>query len=245
MVLSDEGIIERIRTGDIELVDPNGQPVINPKTGDEREPGQLQAHGYDLRVDRVFSWATNSWRDLANGESYAIKAGQFVVIGTYERIRLTRKVAATVHAMARMTLAGLSHISTTVHPGWSQAEPEPHYIIVAVSNVSRSPITIEHRQPFCRLLFYDVSPSAKRPAPNLNIVAQRFNRVRNAMQPRYARKNSVTGVGLVLAAVVVAAVILWAAASYHPHLSRPATGVVVAILTLVLTSLQRRYWGGA
>jgi len=241
MLLSDQAILERIRTGDIQLVGPDGQPVINPTTGRERELGQLQAHGYDLRVNRVFSWGTNSWIDLADGERYTIKPGEFVVVGTYERIRLSRNVAATVHAMARMTIAGLNHISTTVHPGWAEDEPEPRYLLVAVSNVSKAPLTIKRRQRFCRLLFYDVSPSSVTAAPNLEMIKRRFYDIRATMQPRYARVNIVKGVGLVVIVVSAAAVSLWLVALRFPNISQAATGVIVAVLTLALTEIIRKY----
>jgi len=241
VLLSDQTICERIRSGDIQIVGPDGKPVINLDTGLEREPGQLQAHGYDLRVNRVFSWGSNRWIDLADGEHYSVKPGEFVIVGTYERLRLTRRVAATVHALARMTIAGLSHISTTIHPGWAEDEPDPLYLLVAVCNISRAPIRLERRQRFCRLLFWDVSAPATTAAPNLAIVAERFNRIRAVMQPRYSRANLIRMTGLIVGAVITAVAVIWLVAEHFPRLSHPATGIVVAMLTFAVGEVRRRY----
>lgn len=241
MLLSDVQIREYVRKGEIELVDPECQPVMNPETGREREPGQLQTHGYDLRINRVFSWGTNSWIELADGERYTIAPGEFVVIDTYERIRLGNSVAATVHAMARKTLSGLNHISTTVHPGWAENEPNPLYLLVAVFNVSKAPVLVERRERFCRLLFWEMSSEPTTPPPNLNMVAKEFRNVRDIMEPRYARTNKMKAAALAAGSVVVAIATLLLVSSFWPQLSGAVTSIVVALLTLALNEVTRRY----
>lgn len=241
-MLSDRDIIAKIASGEIEIVDPSGISVIEPKTGREREPGQLQSHGYDLRIEAVYPWGSDDWHELQPGETYTLQPSEFIAVKTYERVRLCGHIAATIHAMARRTLLGLIHISTTVHPGWAETEeegPQPFYI--AVSNISKAPIKLGRGQQFCRVLFHELVSEAALPPPNLSMIKRDFEDIRYNLAKKYGIRNKVLGWLILFLSVVLAGLILFTIESYVPQYISMSIALVVAVLSLVMAAIRRRF----
>lgn len=240
MLLSDTGIINRIKQGTLKIVDPNGKSVIDPNTGQEAETKQLEPHGCDLRINRVFSWRKGDWVNLNKAEKYKLKPGEMVVVETYERLCLSKDVAATVHSRARMSLLGYSAISTTIHPGWCEGE-EPAPLEVAISNIGRGLLELKYKDPLCRLLFYTVEPSANRPAPSLKQVTEMFDFAREHMSERVNRKRMVTGWAILFFALLAATFIIFSLRSVDTLLLAPVATIIGVFLTWILGRLRENF----
>lgn len=241
-MLSDVAIIEKIKAGEIQITDPDGKSVINTKTGAEIVPGLLQAHGYDLRAEAIYKWgAMEDFQKLEQGDEIIIQPNQFVVIKTFERIRLSRNIGATIHSLARLTLLGMSHISTTIHPGWAENDDEPEQLTVAVYNVSRVKISLPALSPICRAVFFEVVP-ASRPAPTSMQVRERFELVKHKMRDKYSSKTKLTGiVWLVLSTTVAASILLGIGIRFPAYVLGFSIPIVTTLLSLLITYLRRRY----
>ncbi|HSN75415.1 MAG TPA: hypothetical protein VL334_10075 [Anaerolineae bacterium] len=240
-MISDVEILELIKNGEIQLKDPEGNDVIVPSTGVERDVGQLQSIGYNLRADQLYSFDKRRWVKLDTVSQYVLRPGEFAIIGTYERVRLGTKVGATIHSMARETLVGLAHVSTTIHPGWALNEPSPAYLQVAVKNQSPMPLKISHKQPFCRVLFSKLTVTPSLPAPSLSDVKKDFARMEKEANEHGGRKARLTGwIGLV-GMIVLSVLILFGVSTMLPDLAPAAIALVVVLLTTGISWIRNRY----
>lgn len=243
-LLSDVEILEKISSKEIELVDPSGTAIIDPGSGkvtQKLEHDPLQAMGYDLSVGEVYRWGSADWTELKEGEDFILQPREFAAVKTYEHIRLSNSIAATVHSMARNTLLGLGSISTTIHPGWAKFEKTPKAIVVAVVNVSNAPLTLKLRQSFCRVMFYELSKPASNPAPTLNEVQDLFNKARYGLAKQYGLRSRILGWAWIVVATAAAAALLVLVSRYRPDYSTVAVAVVVALLSVLLAAIRRKY----
>lgn len=157
-VLFDQQIVDAVKEGQLRIEDPGGRPLIDPASGATASDAGLDVHGYLLHVRRIYSWREGKWISLKGGKTYAVKPDEFIITETYEKFSFSRKICGTIHALARLTLQGISHISTTVHPGWGAKSPDVFRI--AIKNVGSSSITIRDKQEIARLLFWQGSEPA-------------------------------------------------------------------------------------
>jgi deoxycytidine triphosphate deaminase len=161
-LLFDKLIIEAVKQGELVIEAPDGRKLIDPRTGqlatgpDLPSPG-LDAHRYVLHARRVCSWRANTespWIDLES-KDFVIHPGELVFIETYERLTLSRKICGTIHGLARLTLLGLSLVSsTTVHPGWGADQDGPQPLRIAFHNLGNLPVRIQYKNPIACILFY-------------------------------------------------------------------------------------------
>ena len=80
------------------------------------------------------------------------------MIETLESVSLSKEVTATIHAMAtRVVLQGLSHISTTIDPGWTGK------LLISIHNYRDSSVELRFRDSFCTVCFYKVESESKVP----------------------------------------------------------------------------------
>lgn len=237
--LTDTLIIRRMRSGELKIVNPEGQPVIEPSTGIEREPGQFEAHGYDLRAGDVYSWRVGNWVNLRQKGQYALRPGEFVIVKTYESVTLGKRIAATLHSRARLTLLGFSHISTTVHPGWGETSPAP--FVIAVHNVGKATLPIQYKQPFCRMIFYESAEEASREAPTLERVTEMFTTAIAKQKEALNVRRKAIGWVLVCISVILGGGIVYATGVYYPQGYPAAIAIVAAMLPVVFTAIRRRY----
>jgi deoxycytidine triphosphate deaminase len=134
----------------------------NPTKGisiDPFEEKYLTPVGYDLRIGvKGFSWKYKREIDIEQEKRIEIEPNDTVVIETLESVSLSKETSATIHAMAtRVVLQGLSHISTTIDPGWRGK------LLVAVHNYHDSSVELRFRDAFCTVCFYKVESESTAP----------------------------------------------------------------------------------
>ena len=182
--LVDKLIIEAVKRGDLVIEDPGGRKLIDPITGTPARDAGLDAHGYILHARRVCSWrkgfgTKEPWIDLKKVERFVLRPKELALIETYERLSLSRKICGTIYALARLTLLGLSHISTTVHPGWGTGGSGPQPLRIAICNLGSIPIEIRDKEPIARILFHESEADAQIEAP---LPQEVFQRADNAIE---------------------------------------------------------------
>lgn len=123
------------------------------------EEKYLTPVGYDLRVGvKGFSWKNKREFDIEQEKRIEIEANDTVVIETLESISLSKEVGATIHAMvSRAVLQGLSHISTTIDPGWTGK------LLISIHNYQDRSVDIRFKDSFCTVCFFKVESESKAP----------------------------------------------------------------------------------
>jgi dCTP deaminase len=123
------------------------------------EEKYLTPVGYDFRVGvKGFSWKNKREIDIEQERRIEIEPNDTVVIETLESVSLSKGVGATIHAMAtRAVLYGLSHISTTIDPGWTGK------LLISVHNYRDSSVELRFRDSFCTVCFYKAESESKVP----------------------------------------------------------------------------------
>ncbi|AFY46386.1 deoxycytidine deaminase [Nostoc sp. PCC 7524] len=119
---------------------------------DPFEEKYLTPVGYDLRVGtKGFSWKKKCEIDIEKERGIEIEPNDTVIIETLESVSLSKEVGATIHAMvSKAVLYGLSHISTTIDPGWTGK------LLISVSNYRDSSVMLRFRDSFCTVCFYQM-----------------------------------------------------------------------------------------
>ncbi|MEH2396380.1 deoxycytidine deaminase [Nostoc sp. UHCC 0926] len=134
----------------------------NPTEGiyiDPFEEKYLTPVGYDFRVGlKGFSWKNKREIDIEKEREIEIEPNDTVVIETLESVSLSKEVGATIHAMvSKAVLYGLSHISTTIDPGWTGK------LLISVSNYRDSSVVLRFRDSFCTVCFHKMESESKVP----------------------------------------------------------------------------------
>lgn len=113
--------------------------------------------GYDLRIGiKGFSWNNKREIDIGNDKRIEIEPNDTVVIETLESVSLSKEIAGTIHSMVSQTVPqGLSHISTTVDPGWTGK------LLISVHNYRDCSIEIRFQDSFCTICFHKVESESK------------------------------------------------------------------------------------
>lgn len=151
-MLSDKDIKAALEAGDI---------VITPFSD-----GSLTPVGYDLRVgEYAFSWDRKKVINIPElrDEKLVIGPGDSVIISTYEKIGLSPKIGGTVHSIVRLVTEGLSHVSTTLDPGWPGprvAYPEGGHLLVRLHNTRKARLRLKHGERFCTVCLYRMDTPA-------------------------------------------------------------------------------------
>lgn len=217
MILSDQDIIDAVeRTGELVIKGPAGNDQI--KNGHAQDGFVLESMGFGLRIQEILSYRDGGKISWPNDKKYWLQPGELVIVETYERIALSKKLAGTIHGRARKSLMGEIGISTTIHPGWpgNAAKPmEPAPLRVAVSNHGPSPLYLEQRgEPFCRVLLHQMLNEPNLEAPRQDEifsdadkafeVVQSRNKQRSLLQKRWVQIVA----GLVLLTGVIVSTIL-------------------------------------
>lgn len=96
--------------------------------------------------------------DIEKERDIEIEPNDTVVIETLESVSLSKEVGATIHAMvSKAVLYGLSHISTTIDPGWTGK------LLISVSNNRDSSVVLRFRDSFCTVCFHKMESESKVP----------------------------------------------------------------------------------
>lgn len=122
------------------------------------EEESLTPVGYDLRIGgKAFSWKRLQELIVGRGSPLRIEPHDTVVVETYESVQLSKNISGTLHAMATLTLRrGLSHISTTVDPGWTGK------LLIALHNNLDTPVELNFKDIFCTICFYQLQSEARK-----------------------------------------------------------------------------------
>jgi len=187
-VLTDPGIARKLLSRELRIVDSSTDEDVFTVDDSGRvvelEEGQLDAHGYKLRAGDLYSWRVGGWANLKKSRYYDVRPGESVIIRTRERLALPLDIVGTVHSLARLTLAGFSHTSTSVHPGWGTGRGGPAPLCVEVHNVGMSRLRISYGERFCRVIFFLAAAKAVIRAPTFEQVTAEFMTAAKARQDK-------------------------------------------------------------
>ena len=117
--------------------------------------------GYDLCVgDDGWIWTRKglSHVEIKDRKVITLEPGDTALIATKEDIRLSKKIMATIHSKVSLSSLGLSHISTTIDPGWGNIKGG--LLLIQISNIGRISLDLKHGEPFCTVIFYRVITEA-------------------------------------------------------------------------------------
>lgn len=121
------------------------------------EDKYLTPVGYDLRVGiKGFSWNNKHEIDIKQEKRIEIQPKDTVVIETLESMSISKEIAGTIHSMVSQTIPqGLSHISTTVVPGWRGK------LLISIHNYRDCSVELRFKDSFCTVCFYRVESESK------------------------------------------------------------------------------------
>lgn len=116
--------------------------------------------GYDVSIDcrRVFSLRTCEYLDLSSpccnagaGSCVTIPPGHTFSFNTKEDIHLGSGVAALVESKVKLVSKGVSHISTTIDPGWQGT------LLLTLSNLANNDLVLYDDDPIATIVFFYLS----------------------------------------------------------------------------------------
>jgi dCTP deaminase len=141
---SDVDITAAINSGDITITPYNNE--------------SLTPVGYDLCIGTYgFSLNKNKEFNIENDGHIKIDPNDTVVIETLESVSLTKKIGGTIHSIVSITITyNLSHISTTVDPGWEGK------LLIHIHNLGKKPVTLSFKQRLCTICFYPMTNEASK-----------------------------------------------------------------------------------
>lgn len=68
---------------------------------------------------------------------------------------LSKEIAGTIHSMVSKAVLGLSHISTTIDPGWTGK------LLISIHNYRDCSVELRFRDSFCTVCFHKVESESK------------------------------------------------------------------------------------
>jgi dCTP deaminase len=139
MLLSDIEIREALKKKEL-AIDPFSEQSLQPAS-------------YDLRVGkRVLLSGEEKEIDLENRGSITLKAGQFGLLTSLERIRMPNIMAAHIGMKSYYIRKGLILLAgLQIDPGWEG------YLVLGVYNASPRSLTLEYQSPICTIDIYRLS----------------------------------------------------------------------------------------
>ena len=121
---------------------------------DPFDPDSLTPIGYDFSVgDYVYS-LERGLLDANNG-AYSIPAKSTVQILTKESLWVSGRLGGTFHSKVSLVSRGMSHISTTLDPGWYGP------LLITLRNNTDREIPLRTTDPFVTLLLHAVKSPTK------------------------------------------------------------------------------------
>ena len=220
-VLSDAAIADAIGKGELAIDSPEGEMLVNPRTGHALMSDSLNNNGYALHPWTVYSWHRGGCEKSLAGRSYYLNPGELAIIETYERVALGGGLTATIHSLARYTMLGLSAISTTVNPYWgtclnkklgdedgSPRSLAPQPLWIAVANNGPARIELSSQKGFCRLLFHRMEGKVDREAPLLSEVRHMFKVAQSVREEQLGIRRKIWGTVKVVAVMIATFVVI-------------------------------------
>jgi len=143
MLMTDAEINEAIAKGELEIV--------------EFSLNSLQPASYDMRLG-ARALATNREEEvnIEKEGSLVIKAGDFALLTTHEKIRLSRTIAGHIGVRSYFTRKGLVLLAgLQIDPGFEGV------LVLGVYNASPRNLVLDHLTPFCTVEFHRLSRPAE------------------------------------------------------------------------------------
>lgn len=134
--------------GEIQTAREEGDLVI-----EEFSEDCLQPASYDLRVgDKLLASHSDREIDLSEQGSAPIKAGEFALLTTHERIELSKSITGQIGVRSYYTRKGLILLAgSQIDPGF-----EGH-LTLGVYNASPRDFTIDYKEPFSTVEYHRLS----------------------------------------------------------------------------------------
>jgi dCTP deaminase len=119
----------------------------------------LQPASYDMRLGgEAF---TSTGREMINTKEKGIlliEAGDFAVVTTYEKLKLSRKTAGHIGLRSHYVRKGLVLLTgPQIDPGFEGI------LVIGVCNLSPRDIIIPYKESFCTVEFYELNEEVERP----------------------------------------------------------------------------------
>lgn len=145
MLLGDEEIRSAMEDGEI-LIDEFSEHCLQPAS-------------YDLRVgEKLLASHSDREINLAEQGSARIRAGEFALLNTFERLELSPSMAASIGIRSYYTRKGLILLAgSQVDPGYEG------YLTLGVYNASPRDFTLEYREPFSTIEFHGLNQPVAEP----------------------------------------------------------------------------------
>lgn len=124
----------------------------------------LQPASYDLRVGaKVLASHSDREIDLSEQRSMPIKAGEFALLNTHEKVEFSSTIAGHIGIRSYYTRKGLILLAgSQIDPGY-----EGH-LTLGVYNASPRDFTIEYKEPFSTVEFIQLNDPVEEPYESSN-----------------------------------------------------------------------------
>lgn len=145
MLMSDKDIREAMSSE--ELIIRNFSPKV------------LQPASYDMRVGKeAFSSHEKGRIDVTRERPLVIKPGDFILIRTYESIKLSPRIAGRIGLRSFYARKGLALLAgPQIDPGFDGV------LVVGLHNLDANELKLPYRDPFCTVEFYRLSEPVQQP----------------------------------------------------------------------------------
>ena len=145
MLLSDVEIRDAMKNKRI-IIDPFYEPSLQPAS-------------YDLRIGkRVLVSGMENEIDLEKKRSFTLKAGDFALMTTLEKITLSNDTVAHIGMKSYYIRKGVILLAgLQIDPGWDG------YLVLGMYNASPRNITLDYQSPICTVDFYGLAVPVSEP----------------------------------------------------------------------------------
>lgn len=145
MLLSDEEIRDAMKKERI-VIEPFHKPSLQPAS-------------YDIRIGkRVLVSGMENEIDLEKKRSVTLKAGDFALMTTLERIMLSKDVVGHIGMKSYYVRKGLILLAgLQIDPGWDG------YLVLGMYNASPRNLTLDYQSPIATVDFYGLAVPVSEP----------------------------------------------------------------------------------
>jgi deoxycytidine triphosphate deaminase len=132
----------------------------------ERELENPEGAGFDLRAGEFFrikegeaflgvegrkTQETESVAKMGKDRAFTLKAGDFVLVKTMEKVNLPKDIAGIFRPRSTLQRCGVGLFTATASPGYSGE------LVFGMHNFGKSDFTMELGARFCHMLFFNTS----------------------------------------------------------------------------------------
>jgi dCTP deaminase len=145
MLLSDVEIRDAMKKKKI-IIDPFNESSLQPASYDLRAGKRALVSGMENEID------------LESKRSFTLKAGDFALMTTLEKITLSKEVVGHIGMKSYYVRKGLILLAgLQIDPGWDG------YLVLGMYNASPRNITLDYQSPICTVDFFGLSVPASEP----------------------------------------------------------------------------------